>query len=134
MHVAQAKVEDTFWDGAVLAQERGRLYYPPTGIYENDEDRKPAAVRSVIRCETQERLTCREHVVAYGKPRLVPYGELGDTSPAVPQTWDWERTFAASDEGWLRASPCRRTQTPGASDEEAASVVPCFAPDASRLP
>lgn len=138
MHVSRAKIERTFWEGAVLAQERGRIYYPPTGIYADAQERAeraPSAVRSLIRCDTTERLTCREHVLAYGKPRVEPDEDTSLPTPFVPETWAWERSFTVANNGWLRLSPCRSPEPPSLLDDKAApSIVPCFAPDASRLP
>ncbi len=131
MHVERASVTRTFFEGNVVAQERIRIYYPPTGVYQDDEKRAPAAVRSLIRCETKDRLTCREHVLAYGTPDLVePEGT--QPYPVAPQTWAWQRSYTVADIGWLRMSPCRANED--AVNEGAAKIVPCFAPEEAHLP
>lgn len=124
MHVAQSAVERTFWDGALLSQERGRLYYPPSGMYFGERASAPSALRSLLRCDTTERLSCREHVLAYGTPRI-EYDEISRPVPVIPDTWTWTRSLSTGDDGWVRLSPCRN---------EAANVVPCFAPAEPRLP
>ncbi len=141
MHVSRAQVLRTFWEGNIVAQERSRIYVPArieNDIYKDLPHRPAVAMRSLIRCDTSERLTCREHVLAYGKPEFVQQGEEIDAvvepAPVLPKIWDWERSYAVADNGWLRFGPCRKPRAKDGTGADAFDVVPCFAPGEPRLP
>jgi hypothetical protein len=137
MHIARSLIQRTAWVGAVLEQERVRLYYPPSPFYTSSGQPGPfdtaVAGLSLMRCDVVDRLTCREHLLRYGRPDVDPSSEPLDPSPVPPKRWLWQRRFALSDNGWLRFSPCRPTADANA-DADSVAAVPCLAPGAGVLP
>ena len=137
MHTARSVIQRTAWVGAVLEQERARLYFPPSGFYTSSGQPgpfdKPVAAWSLMRCEAVDRLTCREHLLRYGAPDVGEASSPLDALPVPPQHWIWQRTFTLTENGWLRFSPCRSTADNDAGVGSGAAV-PCFAPGVGVLP
>lgn len=141
MHVASSVIQRTAWVGTVLEQERARLYYPPSPLYTSSGQPgpfdKPVAGLSLMRCDVVDRLTCREHLLRYGRPEVAPTSVPSAPWPVPPKEWIWQRSFAVSANGWLRFSPCRRGADADAgavSGAAAGAAVPCLAPGLGVLP
>jgi hypothetical protein len=137
MHIARSVIQRTAWVGAVLEQERARLYFPPSAFYTSSGQPgpldKPVAALSLMRCDAIDRLTCREHLLRYGDPDVDVTSSPLDPLPVPPKNWIWQRSFTLTDNGWLRFSPCRPTAEKDAGIESSAAV-PCLAPGVGVLP